>query len=72
MLIDEWRTVLRKAWSVRLMLLAALLGALDTAMPFIAPEHASLRFAGLASAVSLAAAVARIVAQPKMGGDDAA
>ncbi|WP_457302265.1 DUF7940 domain-containing protein [Phyllobacterium sp. P5_D12] len=34
-LIDEWRTVLRKAWSVRLILLAGLLEALGSLMPYL-------------------------------------
>ena len=33
-LIEDWRKVLRKAWSVRLSLLAAALGAIEVALPF--------------------------------------
>lgn len=68
-LIPEWRKVLRKAWSVRLALLAAALGGVEIALPLFSdavPRHV---FLGLSVLVTMGAAVARIVAQPKMWGD---
>jgi hypothetical protein len=68
LLIDDASKLWHRLWSVRLSLAAAGLGALSEALPYIAPEHASLHFAGLTGAVSLAAGVARLVAQPKTRG----
>lgn len=68
-LIPEWRRVLRRAWSVRLALLAAALGGVEIALPLFSdavPRHV---FLGLSVLVTMGAAVARIVAQPKMWGD---
>ena len=65
-LIPEWRRVLRKAWSVRLALMAAALGGVEIALPLFSnavPRHV---FLGLSVLVTMGAAVARIVAQPKM------
>lgn len=67
-LIEDAGKVWHRLWSVRLSLLAAALGAADAAMPFIAPEHASPRFAAAAAAVSVGAALSRLVAQPRMKG----
>ena len=64
-LLDNWRDLLRKAWSVRLAILSAGLSAMEFALPFVAPEQPSGLFAGAAVLVSLAAAAARVVAQPR-------
>jgi hypothetical protein len=64
-LIEDWRTVLRRAWSIRLVLLAALLGGIEVVLPLFsdaAPRHV---FALLSIVVSLGAAVARVMAQPR-------
>lgn len=63
--VPNWRRVLRKAWSVRLAILSAVLSAAEFGMPFIAPVQPNGWFAGAALLVSLAAAAARIVAQPR-------
>lgn len=63
-LIDDWKRTAHRLWSVRLALLSAALSAAEFAIPYIAPDIRSGRFAVLAFAVSIAAAVARIVAQP--------
>lgn len=65
-LLSDWKRILRKAWSVRLALLSSVLSASEFAMQYLAPEHASGAFALTAGVVSLAAAVARLVAQPKL------
>lgn len=64
-LIDDAGRLWHRLWSVRLSLLAAGLGAVDAAMPFLAPEHASRRFAAATAVVALAAGIARLVSQPK-------
>lgn len=69
-LIDNWRIVLRHAWSIRLMALAALLSGAEVALPFVEPWlpiHEG--FLALAAGLTTAAAfVARLVAQPPISG----
>ena len=65
-LVDGWARVLRRAWSVRLALISAALSGVEFALPYFAPEKSSGKFAALAGIVSVSAAVARIVAQPKV------
>lgn len=64
-LLDDWTHIARRAWSVRLALLSALLGAVEIGVQFLAASHPTPYFAMAAAMTSLAAAVARIVAQPK-------
>lgn len=70
-LIENWRTVLAKAWSMRLILLAGLLSGLEAAMPSISSFFEPLdiipagTFAVLSVLVSAGAMIARVVAQPK-------
>ncbi len=68
-LIPGAKRVARKAWSVRLAVLSAMLTAADVALPYMAPEHPSKAFAVAAGLVALGAALARLVAQPKLWGD---
>lgn len=63
---EDWREILRKAWSVRLMLIAGLLSGLEVALPFFAADLPRNLFAGLSALVVGAALVARIVAQKDM------
>ncbi len=61
--IANWRRVLKHAWSVRLMILAALLSGGEAALPLLdLPIPAGL-FAILTLLVTVAACVARFVAQ---------
>jgi hypothetical protein len=64
-LIDGWRAVLRKAWSIRLMLLAALLSGLEVVLPLldgVLPLPPGM-FAALSFVTVAAAFIARVVAQ---------
>lgn len=62
-LSDDWKEVLRKAWSIRLMVLAGVLSGVEIAVPMLADTLPRGTFATL-SAVSVAAAfAARLVAQ---------
>jgi len=67
-LLDNWRDVLRLAWSVRLMALAAVLSGLEvliqvlTAYAYKPPIPVGL-FAALSGLVTVAACVARFFAQ---------
>ena len=65
-LIDDAKTVLLKAWSIRLALLGALFSAAEVALPFFAPLGLipPTTMAVLALICSSGAAVARLVAQP--------
>ena len=62
-LAANWKTILRRAWSVRLMLLAALLSGAEFALPYLGDKVPPGVFAALGFAVTAAALVARLVAQ---------
>lgn len=64
-LVANWREVLRHAWSIRLMFVAALLSGLDAAQPLVVGlvPIPPIVFAGLAALISAGAFVARLVAQ---------
>lgn len=72
-LIENWRAVLKHAWSVRLILLAAVLSGLEVAMQVViafgvqVPVPSGL-FAALAGLVSFAACLARFFVQQKVSG----
>jgi putative flippase GtrA len=71
MLIPDWRKVLRYAWSVRLMFLAAVLSGLEMALPFL-PAFLVLHpgvYALLSFVVTMSAVLSRFVAQKKISGD---
>jgi hypothetical protein len=58
--------VLRKAWSVRLMAAAAILSALEVALPLFADRFPRGLFALLSAVTVAAALVARIIAQREL------
>jgi uncharacterized transporter YbjL len=64
----DWQTVVRKAWSIRLILLAAALSAVEVWFQiFGAPLWMPLGvFAGLSAVTSAGAFAARIVAQKEI------
>jgi hypothetical protein len=62
-LYDNWREILRRAWSIRLMLLAGTLSGIEVALPFFADLFPRGLFALLSSLAVGAAFVARLVAQ---------
>ena len=70
-LASNWRAVLRHAWSLRLALLSAALGAAEVAIQILTDNPPLERgvFAALAAAVSLASAVARVIAQAPISGE---
>lgn len=69
-LLDDWKKIARKAWSFRLGILAALLSGVEVILPFFENKFPRGVFAGLAFAVTVSAAVARLVAQPRMADDE--
>jgi hypothetical protein len=69
-LVDEWQWLVRKAWSVRLIMLAGLLSGLEVAIQVLIalnwqPPIPGGLFAALAGLVSFAALIARFVAQTR-------
>jgi choline dehydrogenase-like flavoprotein len=69
-LLDDWRCVLRRAWSIRFSLLAAAFTAAEVVVPLFGDVLLDLMprgaFVLLAFAASIGATVARIVAQPEL------
>ena len=64
-LIADWRRVLRRAWSVRLILLAGILSGLEVALPFIGDAYLipTGAFAALSVLVTVAAFAMRLISQ---------
>lgn len=69
-LLDDWRRVLRRAWSIRFSLLAAAFTAAEVVVPLFGDVLRDVMLRGafvlLAFAASIGATLARIVAQPEM------
>ncbi|WP_370200420.1 hypothetical protein [Roseibium sp.] len=65
-LVSDWRAVLQRAWSVRLMLLAALLSGAEVALPFLGDFIAPGLLAALSALTVSAAFAARLLAQRNM------
>lgn len=66
MLIDNWKDVVKKAWSIRLMVLAGLFSGLEVILPLFVYDLPRNVFAGLSMLVILAAFVARLMAQQEL------
>lgn len=65
-LYSNWKTLLKKAWSLRFMAAAGLLSGCEVALPFLSgyvPQSLRGWFAGLALVLTAAAFWARLVAQ---------
>lgn len=70
-LLPNWRAVLTRAWSVRLMVLAFVLTVLEVALPLLdgylpIPPYTFAVLSGLATA---GAFVARLIAQQNISGE---
>jgi hypothetical protein len=66
-LVEDWQTILRKAWSVKFNIAAVIFGAAELVVQLVQPE--SIRpgvFAGIAACVSIAATGARVLAQTEL------
>ncbi len=68
-LVYDWRRILRRAWSMRLMAIAALLSGAEVVLPLFADAFPRHLFAVLSFVVVVGAMAARVVAQPKMRDD---
>jgi hypothetical protein len=62
-LVDDWQSVLKKAWSVKLIVLAALFSGAEVVLPYFADAFPHDLFAALSGLTASAALVARICAQ---------
>lgn len=73
MLLQNYRQIMRKAWSFRLIILSGLLSGIEVAMPVLREAIEPLQvvptgtFALATILTTAAAGIARIVAQPKAG-----
>ena len=65
-LLDHWTTILRHAWSLRLVILAGVLSGIEVVLPLFTDMFPRGVFSGLSVVAATTAAVARVVAQPKM------
>jgi hypothetical protein len=62
-LYDNWKEILRKAWSIRFMVIAAVLSGIEIVLPMFADQFPRNTFAILSFVFVGAAFVSRIVAQ---------
>lgn len=65
---EEWRWIVRKTWSFRLILLAAVLSGLEVVMPLVQSAIPAKVFGIASFFVTAGALVARVVAQQKEEG----
>lgn len=70
-LIDEWKAVATKAWSVRLAVASALFAATDVIIPIITPEYPTRAFTMLAGAFAIGSALVRVIQQQNLKAPDA-
>jgi hypothetical protein len=62
-LLENWRDIIKRAWSMRLMVLAALLSGVEIVLPLFSEALPRGLFAVLSFLAVAGAFVARIVAQ---------
>lgn len=62
-ILKDWKLLVRKAWSLRLMAIAAVLSGAEAAAPFAAPWLGDRTFALIMFSIVAAAFVARLLAQ---------
>lgn len=62
-LVPEWKKILKKAWSVRLIAAAGLLQGLEMILPLFVHSMPKGVFASLAIPVTAAAFASRVIAQ---------
>lgn len=66
-LIEDWRAVLAKAWSVKFNIAATLFGAAEVVVALVQPAGVPNGvFAGIAATISIAANVSRLMAQKEL------
>lgn len=71
-LVPDWWRVLRRAWSIRLIVVAGILSGCEVALPII-DQFVSIprgTFAALTGLVTCGALISRLVAQENLKGND--
>ena len=68
-LVSNWSRVLRRAWSIRLILIAGFFSGAEIGLPYLAPETPSGLFAGLSALATAGAFISRLVAQKGVSDD---
>lgn len=63
---EDWKNILHKAWSIRLMLMAGLLSGVEVVFPLFVDAFPRGVFAALSALFTGAAFVARIVVQKEV------
>lgn len=65
-LVQDWKRLLSRAWSIRLVILSALLSGAEVVLPLYVDAMPRNIFAALSMIAAIGAGVARVVAQPTM------
>jgi hypothetical protein len=66
-LVEDWKLILQKAWSVKFNIAATIFGAAEVVVALVQPASIPNGvFAGIAAAISVFANVARIMAQQEI------
>jgi hypothetical protein len=66
-LVEDWKLILAKAWSVKFNIAATLFGAFEVVVALVQPASIPNGiFAGIAATISVFANVARIMAQQEI------
>lgn len=65
-LLPNWKWLVRKAWSIRLVVLAGLLSGCEVVLPLFVDTLPRNVFAVLSMLAAIGAGVARVMSQPKM------
>lgn len=70
-LVEDWKAVLTKAWSVKFNIASTLFGAAEVVVALVQPASIPNGvFAGIAAFISIAANVARLMAQQELSGGE--
>ena len=70
-LLSNWKSILKKAWSIRLLVIAGLLSGLEVILPYFADFMPGGVFSALSLAVISAAFVTRLLAQQGVSHEEA-
>jgi hypothetical protein len=70
MLLDDWKRIARKAWSMRLGAFAAVMSGAEVVVPIFSDSIPRDLFAVLSFVAVAGAMFARLIAQPKMRDDE--
>lgn len=65
-LLPDWKRIARRAWSIRLSIIAAMLSGAEVVLPLFIDVLPRNLFASLSFVAVVGAAVARVVYQPRM------